>query len=305
MKNQNPTVSEKVEQKSVIGSKLPTEWREYMSGWGAAMFNIFVTFPVNKTVFRQQVYGFSMQDALIQLKAEGAIHLYRGILPPLLQKSASTSIMFGTNSQYIRLITDNCGSKNQVLPSSGVKVVAALLAGCTEATLAPFERVQTLMQDPKYYKLFKNTPTAFRQLYIEHGVREYYRGLSAVLIRNGPSNVIFFFSREHVKNLLPKNWTERSSWTSGLTDFFCGACTGALISTLVYPVNVTKTHMMLVIGGKHLSFLTVFSDLMRKRGLKSMFAGVHVNYTRSFLSWGIINYMYEVIHVRLSRLDFD
>ena len=42
-----------------------------MSGWGAAMFNIFVTFPVNKTVFRQQVYGFSMQDALIQLKAEG------------------------------------------------------------------------------------------------------------------------------------------------------------------------------------------------------------------------------------------
>ena len=50
---------------------VPTEWREYMSGWGAAMFNIFVTFPVNKTVFRQQVYGFSMQDALIQLKAEG------------------------------------------------------------------------------------------------------------------------------------------------------------------------------------------------------------------------------------------
>ena len=42
-----------------------------MSGWGAAMFNIFVTFPVNKTVFRQQVYGFSLQDALIQLKAEG------------------------------------------------------------------------------------------------------------------------------------------------------------------------------------------------------------------------------------------
>ena len=187
-------------------------------------------------------------------------------------------------------------------PSSGVKAVAALLSGCTEATLAPFERVQTLMQDPRYNEMFKNTPTAFRQLYLEHGIREYYRGLSAVLIRNGPSNVIFFFSREHVKKLLPTEWTQRTSWTSGLTDFFCGACTGALISTIVYPVNVTKTHMQLVIGGSHMSFLKVFRDLLSNRGWKGMFAGVHVNYTRSFLSWGIINYTYEVIHAKLSRI---
>ena len=50
--------------------------------------------------------------------------------------------------------------------------MAALLAGCTEATLASFERVQTLMQDPKYYKLFKNTPTAFCApvLFLKHGI---------------------------------------------------------------------------------------------------------------------------------------
>ena len=188
------------------------------------------------------------------------------------------------------------------VPSSSVKAVAALLSGCTEAAFAPFERVQVLMQDPKYYEMFKNTPTAFRQLYVQHGLREYYRGLSAVLIRNGPSNCIFFFSRENVKKMLPSEWTAKDRWTSGLTDFFCGACTGALISTIFYPVNVTKTHMQLVIGGKHLSFWSVFKDLIRKRGLKGMFAGVHVNYTRSFLSWGIINYMYEFIHVRLDRI---
>jgi len=297
MKNQNLTGE--LQQKS---SKLPPEWREYVSGWGAAVFNIFATFPVNKTVFRQVVYNISMRDALKQLTSEGVIYIYRGILPPLLQKSACSSLMFGTYSHYSRIITDTIGSKDNQVPSSGVKAVAALLSGCTEAAFAPFERVQVLMQDQKYYEKFKNTPTAFRQLYLEHGIREYYRGLSAVLIRNGPSNVIFFFSREYVKNSLPSEWTEKNKWTSGLTDFFCGACTGALISTIFYPVNVTKTHMQLVIGGKHLSFLKVFRDLMRKRGLKGMFAGVHVNYTRSFLSWGIINYMYEVIHVRLSRI---
>ena len=90
----------------------PPEWREYVSGWGAAVANIFVTFPINKTMFRQMVHGFSTFEAMKQLKREGALHLYRGILPPLLQKSSSTAIMFGTYSQYNRLITNFLGIKN-------------------------------------------------------------------------------------------------------------------------------------------------------------------------------------------------
>ena len=50
------------------------------------------------------------------------------------------------------------------------------------------------------------------------------RGLSAVLIRNGPSNIIFFLSPEYVKNSLPSEWIRKNKWTSGLTDFFCGIC---------------------------------------------------------------------------------
>ena len=60
--------------------------------------------------------------------------------------------------------------------------------------------------------------------------------------------------------------------------------------------------MQLVIGGPYAKFLTVFKDLLKNRGLRGMFAGVHVNYTRSFISWGIINFMYEVIHERLVPL---
>ena len=87
----------------------PEEWREFVSGWGAAVANIIVTFPLNKTMFRQQVHGFTMCEAMKQLKKEGAIHLYRGILPPLMQKSASSSIMFGTYAWYSRVITDFIG----------------------------------------------------------------------------------------------------------------------------------------------------------------------------------------------------
>ena len=75
-------------------------------------------------------------------------------------------------------------------------------------------------------------------------------------------------------------------------------------TSVFFEFIVTKNHMILMIGGKSLSYLTIFSDLMWKRGLKSMFAGVHVSYSRSFLSWEIIYYFYEVIYVRLGRLDY-
>ena len=89
------------------------------------------------------------------------------------------------------------------------------------------------------------------------------------------SNVIFFSSREKVKLMLPPEWTERGKWTSYLADFLSGALTGAVISTIFYPVNVAKTHMQLVIGGPYSSFWIVFKDLIQKRGLRGMFAGVH------------------------------
>ena len=120
-------------------------------------------------MFRQQLHGISAWEAFSQLKAEGFLHLYRGILPPLLQKSASTALMFGSFEQYKRLLTEN-----QVSNTSSM-VMAAFFAGCTEAALTPFERVQTLMLDHKYEGRFRNTPHAFSSLR-QYGLREYYRG---------------------------------------------------------------------------------------------------------------------------------
>jgi hypothetical protein len=147
------------------------DWHEFLSGYLAGSFNILLTFPINKTMFRQQLHGISAIQAVNQIRGEGMVSLYRGILPPLLQKSLSYSIMFGCYHQYRRTLEEGLGFN--VAPA---KVAAAMMAGCTEALLTPFERVQTLMLDDKYRKQFKNTPHAFSCLRV-FGIREYYRGL--------------------------------------------------------------------------------------------------------------------------------
>jgi len=240
-------------------------------------------------MFRQQLHGISAWDAASQLRREGLLSLYRGILPPLLQKSTSTALMFGTYEQYKRLLTE----RNVSVRSS--IVIAAFCAGCTEAILTPFERIQTLMLDHKWSGQFRNTPHAFVSL-TQYGVREYYRGLTAVLLRNGPSNIIFFGCRDPLRSVLPGSLEKFGL----LADFLSGACLGAFISTIFYPLNTTKTHMQKSLGGEFRSFSSVFVQLLRERGVGGMFRGVHVNYTRSFLSWGIINMTYGCL-LRLLR----
>ena len=122
------------------------------------------------------------------------------------------------------------------------------------------------------------------------------------MLRNGPSNMIFFYARERVREKLPLELRERDvsessiKWRAYVADFLCGSITGAVISTLFYPVNVTKTHMQLKVGGNFLSFFSVFKKLLEDRGLRGMFRGVHLNYSRSFISWGIINTTYGIVH---------
>lgn len=89
--------------------------------------------------------------------------------------------------------------------------LAACLTGATEAVLTPLERVQMLLQDRRYHKDYKNTVDALVKLR-KFGSAEYYRGLTCVLMRNGPSNILFFGLRDEIKKLMP-DWNSSASKT--------------------------------------------------------------------------------------------
>ena len=139
---------------------IPPELREYLAGGGAAVANICITYPLYKTSFRQIVHGFSTTNALYQLRGGGIRILFRGVLPPLLQKGVSTSLLFGNNAQYSRLLREKTGVKEDFK----VQACAAFMTGSTEAAiLTPFERVQMLLQDRKDHSKRPAIPFAFKE----------------------------------------------------------------------------------------------------------------------------------------------
>ncbi|KAM6170511.1 mitochondrial nicotinamide adenine dinucleotide transporter SLC25A51 [Rhynchocyon petersi] len=264
------------------------QMKHYLCGCCAAFNNIVITFPMQKVLFRQQLYGIKTRDAILQLKRDGFRNLYRGILPPLMQKTTTLALMFGLYEDLSYLLRKHVNT-----PEFATCSMAAVLAGTTEAVFTPLERVQTLLQDHKHHDKFTNTYQAFKALKC-HGIREYYRGLVPILLRNGSSNALFFGLRGPLKEHLP---TANSHSAHLVTDFICGGLLGAMLGFLFFPINVVKTRMQSQIGGEFQSFPRVFKKiwLERDRKLANLFRGAHLNYHRSLISWGIINATYEFL----------
>lgn len=267
---------------------------DYVCGAIASLVNIMVTFPINKVMFRQQVHGFRYRKAVRQVWREGALNAFRGVLPPLLQRTTTVSLMFGTYSNYMDYVRQRLPN----LPYLGAHCMAAVGAGCTEALLAPVERIQVILQVKDYHGKMNNSFHAF-QVIAPHGLKELYRGASAILLRNGPSNILFLGLRDPLKQSLPK---PHSEFGETVNAFISGAGLGASLSTLFFPLNVVKNRMQARVGGPHLGIRETFHLIFEERGRRwrKMFRGVHINYTRSFISWGIINAVYELLKRHLA-----
>ncbi|XP_077866783.1 mitochondrial nicotinamide adenine dinucleotide transporter SLC25A51-like, partial [Saccoglossus kowalevskii] len=98
--------------------------QEFVCGWGAAFINILATFPLNKLMFRQQLHGIPCWRAARQLREEGIINLYRGLLPPLIQKTTSVSMMFGLYD-YFQVVIHRFDPSVTVPVAQGISALLA------------------------------------------------------------------------------------------------------------------------------------------------------------------------------------
>lgn len=217
------------------------------------------------------------------------------------------------------------------------RAIAGILAGSTEGLLTPFERIQTILQHRHYTEVFKNSWTVSQNI-ATYGIKEYYRGFTAIVLRNAPANAFWFTLRDPVKEYIPAspppfalflfgspndtvssssslssfpsnatrtNGSNNGTWTI-FRDFLGGAVLGACISTFFYPINVIKSVMQLDIGTYHRSVFEAGKSVLRDRGVSGLYRGVFGNMVRSLLSWGIINSCYELAKVYIpDRINYD
>ncbi|VDM62369.1 unnamed protein product [Angiostrongylus costaricensis] len=268
---------------------------DFLCGWGAGCIETCILFPSSKVIFRQQLHGFSAKVAYSQLKSEGIGKLYRGLLPPLIMRTSSRALMFGLYDEFQSILKCPYSPPNTSFTVSGL----------CEASLCPLERVQVLLQTSAYHDHFKNTAQALRALKA-YGYCEYYRGISVVLARNSLSNAIFFTLKEPFKKMVTElSPSINRTATQLVADFISGAVLGAFISTMFFPVNVVKNHMQSKVGVPYENPIHVFYEVWgeRQKSIRGLYLGVHLNFTRSLLAWGITNTVYELFRRTLQPYE--
>jgi len=276
-----------------------SELPEFLRGSLSAVVNVTLTFPLSKLISRQAYEGLSVLDAFATMRRERLWHLYRGLAPPLMQQSFKVGVMYSSYDYFSnQLYYAKNGQYNFGGPSSldwELRVAAGALSGSAEGLLAPFERVQTVLQHRHYNEMFKNSWEAVLKL-SQFGVFEFYRGFSAIVLRNEPASATWFALKDPVRDLFrgrqeaaQQNNKQFSFISDVLCDFLSGGVLGARISTLFYPVNVVKSVMQLDVGTRHRGFIETLSAVYQERGLNGLYYGVAGNAARSLLAWGILN----------------
>lgn len=226
-------------------------------------------------------------QAFLQMYNEGLFLLYRGVLPPLIQRSVSLSLMFGIYEETRRKLI-----RDTDLSEGAIKTLAGMAAGSTEALLVPFERVQTLLTDNNYLKKFKNTIHAVKVIGKEYGIKEYFRGATPVIMKNGVSNSLFFTLRDEIRSRITNSNLVLSD---AVNEFLCGSLTGMMLSFIFFPLNVVKIAMQRQLGVKFESMFQTFKRLHNERNnsIRNIYIGVYMNSLKACLSWGIINVSFE------------
>lgn len=83
---------------------------------------------------------------------------------------------------------------------------------------------------------------------------------------------------------------------NSIQNFMSGALIGSFLSSLFYPCNVLKVSCQSTMGGPYMSILKIFHQIYneRNRKLVNLYKGCSVNFSRAFISWGLINSSYEI-----------
>jgi hypothetical protein len=280
---------------------------EFLRGSFAGVVNVFATYPLNKLISRQAYEGLHVRGAWNTILEDVRLgNLFRGIWPPLVQRTLASGTMFASYDFWFHQLRWAYHGRDDLAGRAAtdikgevweVRVGAAFMAGSSEWLLTPLERTQTLLQHRKYTTIYRTGWQAWGAMW-GVGLREFYRGGSAILLRNGPANAMFFSLRDAAYDALPPQQptalVSAGAWEA-FRNFFSGAVLGAGISTLLYPLNTAKMVMQLDIGTPHRTILeTLRSTASQRGGVAGLYKGVWLNSLRALLSWGITNSTYEL-----------
>ncbi|XP_010895223.1 solute carrier family 25 member 53 [Esox lucius] len=267
----------------------------FLYGGTAFLVPTILTFPVYKTVFRQQLHSSLVRQAIGQLRKEGFLKLYRGVAPPLLIRTLNGTLLFGLHGSFLHLLSRS--STN--IPLSVLPAVAGLGTGVVEAIVfTPFERVQNILQNGGNDRSLPNMKSVLARLWAERLRIGFYRAFIPILTRNALGSCIYFSLKDPMSAALGEMGLPPVA-----SSFLSGMVNSIVISLPLYPLSVLTANMQAAVEGDAARVgvrgsWTLLWEGRVKRSVTLLYRGGSLVILRSCISWGFITAIYDQLRKR-------
>lgn len=260
----------------------------YFHGATSGALTTLIAFPVYKTINRQQIHNSTIRQAVAQLKMEGLPKLYRGVVPPFLQRTLNSTVLFGVQDTFLQKLTP---SSRAAPPSHTMSALAGLATGVVEAVFfTPFERVQNLLQNSQNYKKLPTLRSVLFELNNQKLASGYYRAFVPIMVRNALGSALYFGMKGPISDAMK---------AQGLPLVFASFTSGTIaswpITFLVYPMSTLVANMQKHLEGEgngaRACWRVLWED--RQHSVRQLYRGGTLVVLRSCISWGIATALYD------------
>jgi len=168
------------------------------------------------------------------------------------------------------------------LPEQNKSVFTRLAAGAITAFLvktsfAPIERIKLLYVTQTMFAHEQNVPyrkliPTIKYIYQEGGIRGFFKGNLALLLKVMPNTAIKFTFFDLVKTIVPQK-NRQSPLSSFFTSFSLASLSGATQTCLTYPLDLVRTRIM-IDQGRYNGIIDCFVKTYQREGLRAFYQGL-------------------------------
>ena len=286
----------------------------------AGMCSVLTGYPLDLVKVRMQTTGAGGGNMIgimrHVIKTDGIAGFYRGVSAPLVSTLPIGSLSFWGFDTGKRLVRSWTGQQDLTVAQLCLASILSSLA--TTTVMVPSERIKVLMQTQVSSSAaaaagdrtaattrYGSSWDCARHLYRQGGIRTFYKGTFATLLRDVPGFMAFFVVYDLVKDGLMRlqGIDPHKASLSPISIMTAGGMGGVVCWTVMMPADTLKSRFQSAPEGTYRGLYHVYQELVRNEGHGALFKGLRPALLRAFPANAACFMGMEVAKQVLSFLD--
>ncbi|KRX08925.1 Mitochondrial carrier domain [Pseudocohnilembus persalinus] len=162
------------------------------------------------------------------------------------------------------------------------KMAFGAISGCTSRTLtAPIDRIKIEIQTNIDRVKIKNVA---KEVYKFEGIRGFFKGNGVNCFKIAPETALKYIAFDYAKKYIAEDPFDATP----LERFLCGGISGVAAQFMIYPLEITKTRMILRTPGQYKGILDCMKHMVKQKGFTSLYDGLTPSLMGVFPYAGIV-----------------